>query len=104
VLNLQNKLSIFTEAAKGPDDQLVGTSFKVGSGGGARIELMGDRKYVDSRQSMYDVGFVGRGWEGPLIMCRELKSESYGVDLLHAIGRTYQSKAAHAMVSVDTRL
>ena len=29
--NLQNKLSIFTEAAKGPEDKVVGGSFKVNS-------------------------------------------------------------------------
>jgi hypothetical protein len=37
--NLSNKLAIFTEAAKGSEDRLVGASFKVGSGDSASEDL-----------------------------------------------------------------
>lgn len=34
-----------------------------------------------------------------LTLRRELREESYGVELLHAIGKTYQAKAEHYKVS-----
>ncbi|KAK8850582.1 hypothetical protein IAR55_004501 [Kwoniella newhampshirensis] len=64
-INLTNKLNIFTEAAKGPEDKLVGASFK----------------------------------EICRLEAEDLKEESYGIELLHAIGRTYQAKAAQSMAS-----
>ncbi|KAK4689264.1 hypothetical protein P7C73_g860, partial [Tremellales sp. Uapishka_1] len=64
-VNLQNKLSIFSEAAKDADDKVVGASFK----------------------------------EICRLEAEELKSESYGVELLHAIGQTYVAKSAHVIAS-----
>ncbi|WWD20761.1 hypothetical protein CI109_105238 [Kwoniella shandongensis] len=64
-VHLTNKLNIFTEAAKGPEDKLVGASFK----------------------------------EICRLEAEDLKEESYGIELLHAIGRTYQAKSAQHMAS-----
>ncbi|AFR98025.1 chaperone regulator [Cryptococcus neoformans C23] len=63
--HLTNKLNIYTEAAKGPQDEMVGASFKE--------------------------------------ICRleadDLKDENYGVELLHAIGKTYQAKSTQHLAS-----
>ncbi|RSH86985.1 hypothetical protein EHS25_003473 [Saitozyma podzolica] len=63
--NLKNKLSIFTEAAKGPEDAQVGASFK----------------------------------EICRLEAEELRDESYGVELLHSIGKSYQAKAVQHQAS-----
>ncbi|KAL7422956.1 DnaJ-like protein [Cryptotrichosporon argae] len=63
--NLVNKLSIFTEAAKGPDDKLVGASFK----------------------------------QICKLEAEDLREESYGLEMLHAIGRAYQQKAQQHLAS-----
>ncbi|WVW80778.1 hypothetical protein I302_102764 [Kwoniella bestiolae CBS 10118] len=63
--NLTNKLNIFTEAAKGTEDKLVGASFK----------------------------------EICRLEAEDLKEESYGTELLNAIGRAYQAKSAQHMAS-----
>ena len=50
---LQNKLSIFTEAAKGEEDKAVGASFKVSkrSRRGPSLRRIVHRRSADSRQS-----------------------------------------------------
>ncbi|WVQ63383.1 uncharacterized protein L199_001536 [Kwoniella botswanensis] len=63
--NLVNKLNIYTEAAKGTEDKLVGASFK----------------------------------EICRLEAEDLKEESYGTELLNAIGRAYQAKSAQHMAS-----
>ncbi|WVQ85971.1 hypothetical protein IAT38_008139 [Cryptococcus sp. DSM 104549] len=63
--HLEGRLNIFTEAAKGPEDQMVGASFK----------------------------------EICRLEAEDLKEESYGVELLHAIGRQYQAKSAQHLAS-----
>ncbi|WWC72635.1 uncharacterized protein I206_106599 [Kwoniella pini CBS 10737] len=63
--NLINKLNIFTEAAKGVEDKLVGASFR----------------------------------EICRLEAEDLKEESYGTELLNAIGRAYQAKSAQHMAS-----
>ncbi|WWC92369.1 uncharacterized protein L201_007326 [Kwoniella dendrophila CBS 6074] len=63
--NLVNKLNIYTEAAKGPEDKLVGASFR----------------------------------EICRLEAEDLKEESYGTELLNAIGRAYQAKSAQHMAS-----
>ncbi|WWC65239.1 uncharacterized protein I303_107856 [Kwoniella dejecticola CBS 10117] len=63
--NLVNKLNIYTEAAKGVEDKLVGASFK----------------------------------EICRLEAEDLKEESYGTELLNAIGRAYQAKSAQHMAS-----
>ncbi|ORX40966.1 X-domain of DnaJ-containing-domain-containing protein [Kockovaella imperatae] len=62
---LQNKLAVFTEAARGPEDKAVAASFK----------------------------------EKCRLEAEELKDESYGVELLNAIGRAYQAKSSQHMAS-----
>ncbi|OCF30716.1 chaperone regulator [Kwoniella heveanensis BCC8398] len=63
--NLINKLNIYTEAAKGPEDKLVAASFR----------------------------------EICRLEAEDLKEESYGTELLNAIGRAYQVKSAQHMAS-----
>ncbi|WVQ95578.1 hypothetical protein IAU59_002675 [Kwoniella sp. CBS 9459] len=63
--NLVNKLNIYTEAAKGPEDKLVAASFR----------------------------------EICRLEAEDLKEESYGTELLNAIGRAYQVKSAQHMAS-----
>ena len=52
-------------------------------------------KSVDLRQSES----IREAREHNLKVCRDLKEESYGVDMLHAIGRAYQAKATQHAAS-----
>ncbi|WVR08665.1 hypothetical protein IAU60_005723 [Kwoniella sp. DSM 27419] len=63
--NLVNKLNIYTEGAKGPEDKLVAASFR----------------------------------EICRLEAEDLKEESYGTELLNAIGRAYQAKSVQHMAS-----
>lgn len=45
-----------------------------------------------------------RSYSTVYVPFRELKKESYGVDLLHAIGFVYSQKARHFMASNQTFL
>ncbi|WVF68018.1 hypothetical protein IAT40_002780 [Kwoniella sp. CBS 6097] len=63
--NLINKLNIYTEGAKGPEDKLVAASFR----------------------------------EICRIEAEDLKEESYGTELLNAIGGAYRVKSAQHMAS-----
>ncbi|KIY68191.1 DnaJ-domain-containing protein [Cylindrobasidium torrendii FP15055 ss-10] len=65
VEQLTSKLSVFTEAASGPDDKEMLRSWKM------TCELEAE----------------------------DLKAESYGVDLLHAVGFVYASKAKHFLAT-----
>ncbi|PVF99391.1 DnaJ-domain-containing protein [Serendipita vermifera] len=65
VKNLERKLSIFAESARGPQDRDVVNSFRTI----CQIEA------------------------------EELRNESFGVELLHAIGFVYSSKAKHFMAT-----
>lgn len=65
--NLIRKLSIFTEAAKGPDDPQVGPSFK----------------------------------EICRLEAEDLKTESYGIELLHSLGSVYRSRSAQHLATAQ---
>ncbi|WRT70758.1 uncharacterized protein IL334_007757 [Kwoniella shivajii] len=66
-INLVKKLNIYTEAAKGVEDKLVGASFR----------------------------------EICRLEAEDLKEESYGTELLNALGRAYQAKSAQHMASTQ---
>ncbi|ORY31242.1 putative chaperone regulator [Naematelia encephala] len=68
--HLVNKLAIFAEAARGPEDKPVATSFQ----------------------------------EKCRLEAEELREESYGVELLHAIGRAYAAKADQHMVCTSASM
>ena len=78
VENLINKISIFTESAQGAEDKMVIKAFKEK----CRLEAECVIGCLLLR----------------LTHLRELREESYGVELLHAIGKTYQAKAEHYKV------
>lgn len=79
---LQRKLSIFTESATGIDDVDVTRSWRT----------------ICELDAEYDVLILAR--LSIFIYClphhRQLKSESYGVELLQAIGFVYAQKARYA--------
>ncbi|KAI6012205.1 DnaJ-domain-containing protein [Pisolithus marmoratus] len=74
VENLERKLAIFTESASGPDDLNVITSWR----------------HLCQMEARHAVFY------------HELKKESYGVELLHAIGFVYVSKAKYYLASNQT--
>ncbi|KAI6127120.1 DnaJ-domain-containing protein [Pisolithus sp. B1] len=79
VENLERKLAIFTESATGPDDHDVANSWR------QLCQMEAGHVFF-----LKDHAFL------------ELKKESYGVELLHAIGFVYVSKAKYYLASNQT--
>ena len=85
--HLQRKLGIFTESATGPDDQDVAHSWRT----------------ISELEAEY-VSYVSISNVVECVYCRELKRESYGVELLQTIGFVYMSKAKHHLATNQTFL
>lgn len=102
---LERKLSIFTESTNGPDDPEVTTSWRAIC-------------YLEA-QYVFNQRFLVTSIHAFRHSSRELKTESYGVDLLHvlhycvtipllltsilkAIGFVYVSKAKHHLATHQT--
>lgn len=90
VENMERKLSIFTESATGPGDPDVSQSWRT------ICEL--EAEYVISLpRKPTSINTI-------LFQSRELKRESYGVELLQTIGFVYVSKAKHHLATNQTFL
>lgn len=85
--NLERKLSIFTESATGPNDRDVSQSWTTI----CELETEWVSNLVFSLYLLIDSD-------------RELKRESYGVELLQCIGFVYVSKAKHHLATNQTFL
>lgn len=83
--NLERKLSLFAESATGPDDPRVTPSYK----------------QICALEAEYVLPTCDRSQD--LTGCyRDLKKESYGVELLQVIGFVYIAKAKHFLASSQT--
>lgn len=83
VERLRTKLAIFTEQAQSEDDQQIAT---------------GGQSFLPSPslRLVLTLDAVRTMWTH---MAEELKQESYGVELLHAVGFVYKLKSEHYLAS-----
>ena len=86
--NLERKLGIFTESATGPDDQDALQSWRT----------------VSELEAEYAIPILTRSKLSRIVVSRDLKRESYGIDLLQAIGFVYASKAKQYLATNQTFL
>ena len=91
VENLRHKLGIFTENATSPTDPDVTESWRTICSLEAECVFYFFFFYVTPLRSSPVLG-----------SCRELKGESYGIELLHAIGFVYSAKAKQFLASNQT--
>lgn len=91
VENLRHKLGIFTENATSPTDPDVTESWRTICSLEAECVFCFFFFYVKPLRSSPVLG-----------SCRELKGESYGIELLHAVGFVYSAKAKQFLASNQT--
>lgn len=84
--NLERKLSIFTESATGPDDADVSNSWRT----------------ICQLEAEYGFHYFRKFLNMTSLSTRELRKESYGVELLNAIGFVYVSKAKQFLATSQT--
>ncbi|KAG6825480.1 hypothetical protein H0H92_003603 [Tricholoma furcatifolium] len=86
VENLERKLGIFTESATGPNDTEVAKSWRT----------------ICELEAEFVTLTVCISITTDMDLLSELKRESYGLDLLHAVGFVYTAKAKHFLATNQT--